>query len=215
MNKITKIAIVDSHAFFRSGLSFAIKRIGFTKLVFASANGSDFLEKQALNPVDLVIMDINMPGIDGYNLVMQMKSLYPYLKIVILTESEKDETIQKFLNADINGYLLKNIDQKGLAFALKVIIEGQNYYSPELLSYFTRQLKSSQGGSENKVKLSKRELEILQMIFDGYSNQEIARKLFISVRTVTNHKFNIKSKTSAKNTAGLISFGLNNNLLKR
>jgi DNA-binding NarL/FixJ family response regulator len=126
---------------------------------------------------------------------------------------DEDETIQKFVQAGVQGYLLKNINNKGLEIALKAVIEGHCYYSDELMNFFVRNLKGIEEKSTNQVKLTQRELEILKLIFDGLSNQEIANKLFISVRTVSNHRFNLHTKTGSKNTAGLISYGLKNKLI--
>jgi len=211
---LSKVAIVDDHEFFRYGVAQTIKRFSFVELAFAAINGKDFIEKQAANPADLVLLDIDMPQMDGYEVVIESRKLFPELKIVIFSGSDEDETFRKFLGAGISGYLTKTIDQKGLETALKAIIDGKNYYSQELMSYFTRELTQTFNVAPNHARLTSRELEILQLIFDGLSNKEIADKLFISIRTVTNHRFNIKAKTSTKNTAGLISYGLKNKLLK-
>jgi len=214
LNSLPKIAIVEDHDFYRQGLSLTIKRFKFLELAYEAINGKDFFEKQRKNPADIILLDIMMPGMGGHDVVMESKKEFPELKIIILTMLDEDENIRKFIEAGVQGYLLKNIDHKGLEVALKAIIEGKNYYSTELMSYFTRQIKSENGSSKKNVQLSKRELEILQLIYDGLSNQEIADKLFISIRTVTNHRYNLKLKAAVKNTAGLISFGLKHKLVK-
>lgn len=214
MKPIYKIAVVEDHDFYRQGLCFALKRFKFVELAFEAINGIDFFEKQRKNPADILLLDIMMPGMGGYEIILESKKEFPDLKIIILTMLDEDENIKKFIEAGVHGYLLKNIDQKGLEIALKAIIEGQNYYSAELMSYFIRRIQSETGDLKKTIRLSKRELEILQLIYDGLSNQEIADKLFISIRTVTNHRYNLKAKASVKNTAGLISFGLKNKLIK-
>lgn len=130
-----------------------------------------------------------------------------------MTMLDEDETIQKFIQAGVQGYLLKNIDNKGLETALTAVIEGKQYYSDELMSFFTRSLNQKTEKQTNRIKLTKREREILQLIFEGHSTQEIADKLFVSIRTVSNHRFNLNNKTGAKNTASLISFALKNKLV--
>jgi DNA-binding NarL/FixJ family response regulator len=192
----------------------AIRRFKFAELAFDAADGIEFFEKQRKTPADIALLDVVMPGMNGLETVNLSKHEFPGLKIVILSMLDEDDTIQQFIQAGVQGYLLKNIDNKGLETALKAVINGQNYYSSELMSFFTRSLKSQHEKSTNKINLTKRELEILQLIFEGYSNQEIANKLFISIRTVTNHRFNIHNKTGAKNTAGLISYGLKYKLIE-
>jgi DNA-binding NarL/FixJ family response regulator len=214
LKSLPKIAVVEDHDFYRHGLCLAIKRFKFIELAYEAVNGKDFIEKQKINPADIVLIDIMMPVMSGYDAITASRMEFPNLKIIILTMLEDDEYIQKFINLGVQGYLLKNIDFRGLETALKAIIEGKTYYSQELMSYFTRQLREDNKSSGITIKLTKRELEILQLIYEGLSNQEIADKLFVSIRTITNHRFNLKTKISAKNTAGLISYGLKNKLLK-
>jgi DNA-binding NarL/FixJ family response regulator len=214
LKSIPKIAVVEDHDFYRNGLCLAIKRFKFIELAYEAVNGKDFIEKQKINPADIVLIDIMMPVMSGYDAITASRMEFPNLKIIILTMLEEDGYIQKFINLGVQGYLLKNIDFRGLETALKAIIEGKTYYSQELMSYFTRQLREDNKNPRIAIKLTSRELEILQLIYEGLSNQEIADKLFVSVRTITNHRFNLKTKISAKNTAGLISYGLKNKLLK-
>lgn len=214
MEKLPRIAVVEDHSFYRNGLCLAIKRFKFVEFAFDACNGKEFLEKQLRHPADIVLMDIMMPVMGGYDTVITAKKDFPNLKIIILTMLEDDEFIQQFVHAGVHGYLLKNIDTKGLEAALKAVMNGHNYYSEELMGFFTRKLREDPEKHSNMVKLTNRESEILQLIYEGLSNQEIADKLFISVRTVTNHRFNLKAKTNTKNTASLINYGLKNNLLK-
>jgi DNA-binding NarL/FixJ family response regulator len=208
----TKIALVDDHEFFRNGLALAIKRIKFTNLAFEANNGIDFLEKQSRIPADIVLMDIKMHQMGGYETVLEARQRFPGLKIIILTMFDDEENIKRFIDAGVEGYLLKNIDYQDLEFALKAVIEGQNYYSRELMSFFTQQIRNVHLPHKSRINLTSRELEVLRLIYNGFSNKEIASKLFISIRTVTNHRANLGLKTGAKNTAGLISFGIKNQL---
>lgn len=212
-NTLTRIAIVEDHSFYRNGLCMAIRRFKFAELAFEAANGIEFFEKQRVNPADIALVDVMLPGMDGYEIVQKAKKEFPELKFIILTMLDEDETIQKFIQAGIQGYLLKNIDNKGLEIALTAVIHGKQYFSDELMPFFTRSLKNAREKPVNNIKLTKRELEILQLIFEGLSTQEIADKLFVSVRTVSNHRFNLNNKTGARNTAGLISFALKNKLV--
>jgi DNA-binding NarL/FixJ family response regulator len=213
MDTLPKIALVEDHSFYRIGLCFTIKRFKFVEFAFDASNGKEFLEKQRKNPVDIVLMDIVMPIMGGYDTVIAVKKEFPDIKIIILTMLEDDEYIEQFVQAGVHGYLSKNIEIKGLETALRAVISGNHYYSEEIMGFFTRKFKEMPEKNDT-VKLTKRESEILLLIYQGLSNQEIADQLFISVRTVTNHRFNLKIKTSSRNTASLIHFGLKNNLLK-
>ncbi len=211
MNK--KIAIVDDHEFYRNGLVLALKHFKFVDIAFEATNGKEFLEKQEINPVDIVFLDLKMPVLDGYETILRAKEQFPKLKIIVLTMFEEDEYIRKSITAGVQGYLIKNIDQKTLKTALQYVLDGRSYFSNELMPFFTRELNEITQSTKNNIKLSKRELEILKLICEGFSNSEIAEKLFISIRTVNNHRANLKTKTKSKNTAALISYGIKNRIV--
>jgi len=213
MEGTSKVAIVDDHEFYRNGLVLALKHLKFIDIAFEASNGKEFLEKQAKNPAEIVFMDLKMPVMDGYETILEVKKRFPKLKIIVLTMFEEDEYIRKSIKAGVQGYILKNIDHNTLKIAIQYVLEGKQYYSNELMSFFTRQLNDNQGSAEIPGNLTKRELEILRLIFDGLSNEDIAKKLFISIRTVTNHRARLKHKTRSKNTASLISFAIRNKLI--
>lgn len=212
MNDLPKVALVEEHSFYRKGLCFAIKRFKFVKFGFEACNGKDFLDKQHKTPADIVIMNILMPDADGYDVIMAVKKDFPNVKILVLTSLVDYEIIQRILKAGVSGYLLKNIDSKVLETALKAVISGNHYYSEEIMEVFNRKIMKELKKQES-IKLTKRESEILELIFQGFSNQEIADKLFISIRTVTNHRFNLMTKTSTRNTVSLIHYCVQNNLI--
>jgi DNA-binding NarL/FixJ family response regulator len=213
LTTLPKIAVVESNCFYRRGLCITIQNYEFAELAFEAANGMEFFDKQLKTPADIVLIDTVLPVMDGYRVVQESKKLFPDIKIIILTVLDEDETIQLFIQQSVQGYLLKNIDSRELELAIKAVINGQECYSKEVMDFFTRKHKERSANPKNRSNLTKRELLILQLIFEGYTNQEIADKLFISIRTVTNHRFNLNVKTGAKNTAGLISYGLKNKLI--
>ena len=209
---MSKIAIVDDHEFFRGGLKAALKRIKGVEISFEAENGNVFLEKLEKNPVDIVLLDIKMPVMDGYETTLKVREKYPDLKILILSMFDSDEHVQKLLEAGVNGFILKNINRDNLEEAINYILSGKQFFSNELMPFFTKQIINKHENNK-KSDLTKRELQILQMIIDGHSNKEIAEKLYISVRTVTNHRANLNLKTGAKNTATLISYAIKHKLL--
>jgi DNA-binding NarL/FixJ family response regulator len=213
--KDIKIAIVDDHEFFRSGLKIALKRISNVICVFEASNGEEFIDKLKTNQIDMVLMDIKMPLMDGYQTTQLVRKNYPDIKIIILTMFDMDEYVQKLLEAGVNAFILKNINKNELEKVIITVNEGKQYFSNELMPFFTRQMLDKSNKSSSNVDLTNRELEIIQLICDGYSNKEIAEKLFISIRTVTNHRANLNSKTESKNTAGLISYAIKNKLINK
>ena len=205
--------MIDNHYFYRKGLYYTLKHLNFVKFAFNASSGKEFIEKQRKTPVDIVIMGVNASVIDEYNTVITLKKEYPATKIVILSMLKDDESIQQFVQAGIHGYLLKNIDNKMLEIALKAVINENYYYSEEVMGFFSRKVQNEFSNQES-IKLTKRESEILQLIYKGLTNNEIADKLFISIRTVTNHRFNLNSKTGTRNTVSLIHYCIKNKLLK-
>ena len=214
MKTITRIDVVEDHNFYRNGLCLALKRIQNVELAYDLSNGKDFLERQRTDPVDLVFIDVMMPVMNGYDTVLNARRDFPELKIIILTMLEDEENVGRFIQAGVQGYLLKNIDHQGLEKAIAAVTNGRSYFSEELMSYFTKVIREKDNPEVQKSNITKRELEIMQLIFNGLSNKEIAQELFISLRTVTNHRYNLNLKLSIKNTAGLIAYALKHNLVK-
>jgi DNA-binding NarL/FixJ family response regulator len=210
-----RVAIVDDHEFFRSGLKIALKRIKSVEIIYEATNGDEFLELQEKKPADLVFMDIKMPGKDGLSATIEAKKRHPELKIIVLTMYDTDDYIRSLIEVGVDGFMLKNINRADLEIALTKVISGEKYYSQDLIGFFTRELYKKEATELSSEEISKRESEVLQLIFEGYSNKEIAEKLFISVRTVTNHRASINAKTNSKNTASLISYAIKNKLVKQ
>lgn len=192
----------------------ALKRMKFVELSFEASNGMEFLEKQRKKPADIILLDLLMPVMDGFDTLTAVSKEFPGLKVIVLSDLEDDDTIERCIEAGVQGYLVKNINAKGLQTALKAVINGKVYFSEEIMEFFTRRLITRPSEPFGKMELTRREIEILSLIFEGYTNKEIAEKLFLSVRTVTNHKYKMLQKTSSRNTAGLISFGIRNKILK-
>ena len=208
-----KIGIVDDHEFFRKGLKLTLQQTDFVELVFEATNGRMFLEKMATSPADIVLLDIKMPEMDGHEAAIKARELYPDLKIIMLTMFDNEEYLQDLIEAGVNGFILKNVSSGELENALRYVLNDQQYFSTELMDFFTRQIRRKANPNKGRGKLSDREIEILKLIYEGLTNREIAEKLFISVRTVTNHRSHLNEKTGSRNTAGLISYALKNKLV--
>ncbi len=208
-----KIAVVDDHEFFRKGVILTLSQFRYATVVFEASSGEDFLSKLLETPVHIVLMDIKMPGINGIEATRQALKINPSLKIIALTMFGDEEYLESMIEAGAQGFILKNIDKEGLDRALQVVAQDNQYFSEELLTYMTRKYLNKKE-ENNAPKLTKREVEVLQFIAEGLSNKEIAGKINVSVRTVTNHRANINCKVGTKNTAGLLAYAIKNKLVK-
>jgi DNA-binding NarL/FixJ family response regulator len=210
MNKKSRIFIVDDHEIFRKGFSMVIGTFENIELCGEASNGKEFIDAIDKIDADLVFMDIKMPVMNGIDATKAALEIKPDLKIVALSMFGEEKYLQSMIEAGVVGFLLKNVKREELEMATKFILEGKNYYSEELLSYFTKKYISNKPDAD----ISKRELEVLQLIAKGFTNQEISDKLFISLRTVEGHKTNLIQKTGSKNIVNLLIYAMKNNLIE-
>jgi DNA-binding NarL/FixJ family response regulator len=208
-----RIFIVDDHEFFRKGIALSIKNFPFAKVVGEASNGFDFIKMMDKTPADIVLMDIKMPKMNGIDATKQALNKNPNLKIIALSMFGDEQYLQSMIDAGAVGFMLKNIKTHDLERALILLSEGKQYFSEELLIFLTKRYSSPKKMISNFEKLTKRETEILKVIAEGLSNQQIADELFISIRTVTNHRSNIYDKLNVHNTAQLIAFAHEHKLL--
>ena len=205
-----RIIVVDDHEFFRKGLVFVLNKLKYVEVVAEATNGQEFLDLLDTVTVDIVLMDINMPNMDGAEATRKALLKYPNLKVVALSSNQDEASLETMIEAGVKGFLLKNIDKEILNRAIQVIAQDKPYYSDEFMPYFTKKYLEIKTPVSIKNPLSKRELEVLQMIASGNSNHEIADKLCISLRTVTNHRASLYQKTNVNNTAALLAFAIKN-----
>jgi len=214
MEKCIEIMIVDDHEIFRKGLAMVINKMKNTKVVAEAGNGKVFLDLIEKVKVDLVFMDIQMPVMNGIDATKAALEKFPDLKIVALSMFGEEEYLQNMVDAGVQGFLLKNISKEDLYRAINLISEGMNYYSEELLSFFTRKYIQPPKQESTDANLTKRELEVLQLIAQGFTDAEIADKLFLSQRTVNGHRASLITKTGSRNTVNLLTYAIKNGLVE-
>jgi DNA-binding NarL/FixJ family response regulator len=216
-NSKHRIMVVDDHYIFRNGLIDLLEEIDNVELAGEAYSGKEFLEKlDEVNP-DIVFMDIKMPEMTGIEATRLAMERNPDLKIVALSMFGESEYLDEMLQAGAIGYLLKNIGREDLEKAIQNIAAGKGYFSDEMLILVTRKVfaRKEEEQIQNTIdSFTKRELEIMELVCKGFSNNEIAVKLHISPRTVGGHRNNLLAKTGLKNSAALVSFALKHKLVK-
>ncbi|MFW5891983.1 MAG: response regulator [Bacteroidota bacterium] len=212
-----KIIIVDDHFIFRNGLKDLLAEIPDVEILGEASSGEEFLEMLGKVRPDIVFMDIKMPGMNGIETTKKALEMVPDLKVLALSMFGENEYVEEMLQAGALGYLLKNIGKDDLVKAIDNISNEKGYFSDEILVLVTRKVFNAKQVNKDKTILdsfTKRELEVLQLVSEGYSNADIAEKLKISPRTVGGHRNNMLSKSGLKNTAALVSFALKNKVIK-
>lgn len=219
--KTIDIILVDDHKIIRDGIKAFLKEEEIN-IVGEAANGRELLELLTETKPDVVLMDINMPEMDGLEATKALKAQFPEVKILILSMLDHEKYVQQMLDSGASGYALKNVGKEELVNGIKQVYEGQMFISTDVALSFLKKLVH--GGSTTNFSLpstekkpsdlSAREIEVLKLIAEGMTNAEIADKLFTSKRTIESHRQNIIEKTQVKNTAALIKYALNNGIIE-
>lgn len=210
------VIIVDDHTLFRNGLKLLINNTSDFRVIGEAADGKEFLKMLDEKTPDVVLLDINMPEMDGIEAAERALEKYPNLPIITLSMYGEEDYYFKIVSLGVKGFVLKNSDIQEVVDAMESVAAGGTYFSQELLVNLVSNLRST--GTSSVVSggeiLSEREMEILFLICKGLSNQEIGEELFISKRTVDKHRSNILAKTNCKNTANLVVFAIKHHLVE-
>ncbi|OFX17126.1 MAG: hypothetical protein A2033_09610 [Bacteroidetes bacterium GWA2_31_9] len=214
-----KVLLVEDHKILRDGLKAALSGNKEVKVIGECEDGNlvmEFLEK---NEVDVIMMDIKMPIMGGIETTQQVNEKYPNIKILALSMYNEEAYIMKIFKAGASGYILKNTSIAEMIEGIKKVYAGEIFYSLEVANimvskYMNKTIKAKSKNTSITIDdLTKREKEIIKLISNEFTNQEIADKLFISARTVDTHRRNLLQKLGVKNTAGLVKFAMINEML--
>jgi DNA-binding NarL/FixJ family response regulator len=208
--KKTKIIIVDDHAIVQDGIKSLLSKLENIEISGVASNGFEGLECLTQTKADVVITDLNMPGMDGLEFIKTIRNNFPPTKIIVLSLHDEPHFIKTVLKHRVQAYILKNDASTELLFALEKVMDGKTYLSSKINQILIEQINNPL--SENL--LTGRELEIIKLIAQELSNKQIAEQLFISERTVETHRKNIFRKTDSKNIVGLIKYAISNNLIE-
>lgn len=200
-----KVLIVDDHQMFIDGLKAMLKDLDAIQVVGEASNGKAAIQYCEANPVDIVIMDVNMPEMDGIEATKLLCKSNPDLKVLGLSMHSDKHFIADLLKSGAKGYILKNTGKKELLDAIQTIYDGETYVSEEVNKILLASFMKYSDKYQVNEKVSDREFEVLDCIAKGLTTNEIAEKLFISKNTVETHRKNLLYKLKAKNTAELVN----------
>jgi len=205
-----RVMLADDHALFRSGVRRILEEIPDVEVVGEAADGMQLLALLKDATVDLVILDISMPKLRGLEIIEEIKTLYPEVQVLMLTMHKNSEYLSHALGAGAAGFLLKEDADPELIEAVATIRRGKTYLSPSISQVLPELLRRGvqPDGTPQDV-LTHREREILKLLSDGKSSKEIGDLLFISLRTVQNHRANIMRKLKVRRIADLIKYAVN------
>ena len=216
MKKI-KIIIADDHATVRGGLKYALQTDENIEVVGEANDGLELIELNKKIKPDLLIVDVNMPKMNGINSIKEIRKNDKEVKILMITMHQNESYIRDAFNIGINGYLFKLADIEEFLRAVHRIVEGEEYFGEKVSKALLKKYLSNGGDNkvvqEKRVFLTEREKEILKFIAEGYTSHEIGEKLFLSHYTIENHRKNMIQKFGLKNTTALVKYAIEEGII--
>lgn len=207
-----KIAIVDDHEMFRSGVKLILSQRNDWEVVIEAINGKDFLNQLKQYTPDIVLLDISMPELNGYQTAKQALKDFPQLKIVILSMHSEEEYYYKMIEIGVKGFILKNSGVDELLRSIEEVSSGNNYFAQDLLKKIVLSINNVE--VNKSLKLNDKEKDILHLICNGYTNKEISENVFLSVKSIERYRSILLQKTDTRNTAHLVMHAIQNKLFE-
>lgn len=208
-NPIT-LVLADDHEVVRAGLKRLLSVDKGVKILDDAVNGRDAIELVKSYKPDVVILDILMPVKNGIDACKEIRKDYPDTRVIILTAYEDSYHLEQALSAGADAYLAKDIGAKELSDSIRTVIAGERAFSSSIIKLMQRKFVPTEEQDPKPIKISKREQEVLNLVAAGKTSQEIADELFLSIRTVESHRYNIMQKLGIKNTASLVRYAVMN-----
>lgn len=213
-----RVLIVDDHQLVRDAIRMYLQAMREAEVVGEASDGDQVLEFLQQESVDVILLDINLPDLDGIEVATQVKKQWPQVHILALTMLQETQYVRQMLRTGAEGYLLKSCTQEDLIEAIRTIARGETYFGKDIMKTVMHAMTPKARYLSPRftpVELTKRELEVLALITQELSNQEIAERLYISVRTVEVHKRNLIEKTGSKNIVGLVLYAIEHGLVSQ
>jgi len=215
MEKI-RLAIADDHKIFRNGLKATLEDCADFDLLIEASNGKQLIGMLTDHTPDVILMDIKMPEMDGIQTTTAVKQKYKDVKVLALSMFNEDKYIVDMMKAGASGYLLKNAEPEEIIEAIQTVYHKDYYFNEHLSITLIKQLAGNNTGggpSQSLADFNEREIEVLRLVCQEYSNQEIADKICLSVRTVEGYRARLFEKTRSKNLVGLVIFAIKTGII--
>ena len=214
MKKI-KILLADDHQILLDGLTAMLSTEPDFEIIATAQNGQQVIQILREKAVDVLVLDLSMPEMDGMETTKVVKKLYPDLKIIILTTNDEGSIITELLKQGAIGYMLKNSSQAHLIKGIRLAYEGKTVLNSEVTAKMVESFRAIKAPTLQKdtPKITRREKEVLQLISEEYTAQEIANKLSVSLNTIITHRRNLFVKLDVKNSVGLVKKAIQNGLI--
>lgn len=209
-----KVLLADDHTLIRDGIRKILSLEPGFRVVGEAGSGYEVVRLAGELSPDVILMDINMPGMNGIEASQQIKKAYPEIEIIALTIHGDEEYVYELVKAGISGYLLKDISADELVSTIRRVFSGESVFNPAIARKLLGEFRRLTGGDVELPRLSRRELEVLEHVVRGENNKEIAEKLFISEKTVKNHLTNIFRKINVKDRTQAVLYSVKNKLVK-
>ncbi len=209
-----KAIIVDDHQMFRNGLKSLLEQEGWAKIIGEASNGQEFIEQLPLTDPDIILMDIDMPIMDGIKACEMALKNNKNLNILVLSMYDDYSHYSKMISLGVKGFISKSAGKTELEKGISAVSNGEYYFSSDLLRNIVVEIDKTKNEKETESDLTDRELEVLKLICNGYSTHEIADELCLSSKTIDNYRSKILQKTEVKNTVGLVIYSIKNGIIK-
>lgn len=204
-----RIAIADDHQLFRKSLSLLVNSFEGMQVVLEASNGKELLKQLKTTAIDILLLDLQMPVMDGFSTAPEITKHYPEIKILVLTLLNEKDVIKKVMELGVQGYFTKNTDPNELKNAILKLNDYGFYFEHDLALVVQDIINNSSTiKSPQPVAITEREMQVIHLVIKEYKSDEIAKKLNISSRTVEKHKRNLMNKTNSKNFIGVITYAL-------
>lgn len=214
--ELIKVAIADDHKIFRDGIKMALTGKEYLKIIWEAEDGKDLIHKMKIKLPDVLLMDIRMPEIDGINAISILRKEYEAVRIIVLTMYDDQEMIAKMMEMGANAYLTKTTDPEEIYNAILTCMNDDFYFN-DLLNKAVlmklQQKKTTRQFFPNPATFNEKELNILRLLSQDKTTEEISKEVYLSPRTVETIRQNMKTKVGAKTIAGLVMYGMRNKLI--
>lgn len=210
MKSTLKIAIVDDHEMFRSGIKLILAQKEQWQVVIEADNGTDFLKQLDYITPDIVLLDISMPELNGYDTMIKALKKHPDLKIITLSMYNEEHYYFKMIKAGAKAFILKKSGTEELFRGIEEVAKGNNYFAQDLLKNIILNINIKEA---DNLRLSDKEKKVLFYICNGFTNKEISKKIFLSIKSIEKYRSGLLQKTNTRNSAHLVMFAIQNKLI--